>query len=176
MVLLGLSGILLCSASLTLVAFPFTSGATAAANLRNSVNNFRTTLFVLIPFVLLRRGSFRVAVAILMIELFLLAFITVSSLGLEVGWIGVLAFALPISLAALALSRRWLLVIYAASIAGVAITAFAWYPVSGIPQNAPSAVITFALIAGLLASFSTASAQHCGIRSRRCARARSATG
>src|SRR5688572_27970746 len=73
-VLLGLSGILLFSALLTLVAFPFTSGAVAAANLRNSIDNFRGVLFVIVPLVLLRRGFFRIAVAILMIELFLLAF------------------------------------------------------------------------------------------------------
>src|SRR5687768_7482929 len=114
-ILLGLSGILLFAALLTLVALPFTSGPMAAANLRNSIDNFRSTLFVLAPFVLLRRGYFRAAVAILMIELFLLAFSTIYSLGLEAGWIGALEFALPISLAALALGRRWLLAIYAAS-------------------------------------------------------------
>jgi two-component system cell cycle sensor histidine kinase/response regulator CckA len=152
-ILLGLSGVLLFSALLTLVALPFTSGAMAAANLHNSINNFRSTLFVVAPFVLLRRGYFRVAVAILMIELFLLAFNTVYALGLEAGWIGALAFALPISLAALALGRRWLLVMYAASIAGVAATAFARYPLTGLPQNAPSATIAFGLIAGLLALF-----------------------
>jgi PAS domain-containing protein len=65
----------------------------------------------------------------------------------------VLELELPLSLAALVLGRRWLLAIYAASIAGVATTAFAWYPISGIPRNAPSAVIAFALIAGLLALF-----------------------
>ncbi|HEY3228652.1 MAG TPA: PAS domain S-box protein [Roseiflexaceae bacterium] len=43
--------------------------------------------------------------------------------------------------------------IYAASIAGVAVTAFARYPLVGIPQNAPSAIIAFALITGLLALF-----------------------
>jgi two-component system cell cycle sensor histidine kinase/response regulator CckA len=152
-ILLGLSGLLLFAGLLTLVAFPFTSGAIAAANLRNSISNFSSTLFVLVPLVLLRRGSFRVAVAILMIELFLLAFSTFYSKGLEAGWIGVLEIALPISLAALALGRRWLLVVYAASIAGVAVTAFAQYPLTGIPQNAPSAIIAFALIAGLLALF-----------------------
>ncbi len=152
-ILLGLSGVLLCSALLTLVAFPFTSGAIAAANLHNSINNFRLILFFVAPFVLLRRGYFRVAVAILMIELFLLAFNTIYAQGLETGWIGALVFALPISLAALALGRRWLLVIYAASIAGVAATAFARYPLTGLPQNAPSAIIAFALIAGLLALF-----------------------
>jgi PAS domain S-box-containing protein len=152
-VLLGLSGILLFSALLTLVAFPFTSGAVAAANLRNSIDNFRGVLFVIVPLVLLRRGFFRIAVAILMIELFLLAFNTFSPVGLQAGWLGVLELALPISLAALVLGRRWLLAIYAASIAGVATTAFAWYPLSGIHRNAPSAVIAFALIAGLLALF-----------------------
>jgi PAS domain S-box-containing protein len=152
-VLLGLSSILMFSALLTLVAFPFTSGPVAAANLRNTVSNFRGTLFVLAPFVLLRRGHFRLAVALLMIELFVLAFNTFYSLGPEVGWIGALEFALPISLAALALGRRWLLAIYVASVAGVAATAFAWYSISSIPQNAPSATIAFALVAGLLAVF-----------------------
>jgi hypothetical protein len=134
-ILLGLSGILLFSALLTLVAFPFTTGAMAAANLRNSISNFQAVLYVVVPFVLLRRGFFRVAVAILMIELFLLAFNTVYAKGLESGWLGALEFALPISLAALALGRRWLLVVYAASVIGVAVTAFAWYPVVGAPQN-----------------------------------------
>jgi PAS domain S-box-containing protein len=152
-VLLGLSGILLFAGLLTLVAFPFTTGAMAAANLRNSMGNFRSTLLVVAPLVLLRRGYFRVAVALLMIELFLLAFRTFYSKGLEAGWIGSLEIALPISLAALVLGRRWLLAIYAASIAGVAMTAFAWYPLVGIPQNAPSAIIAFALITGLLALF-----------------------
>src|SRR5262245_212416 len=75
-VLLGLSGALLFAGLLTLVASPVTSGAIAAANLRNSIGNFRLALFLAVPLVLLRRGSFRVAVAILMIELFLLAFTT----------------------------------------------------------------------------------------------------
>jgi PAS domain S-box-containing protein len=152
-ILLGLSGVLLFAALLTLVAFPFTTGAIAAANLRNSVSNFRSVLFVLAPLVLLRRGYFRIAVVILMVELFLLAFNTFYLMGLEAGWIGALEIALPISLAALALGRRWLLVVYAASIAGVAVTAFARYPLVGLPQNAPSAIIAFALIAGLLALF-----------------------
>ncbi len=72
-ILLGLGGILLFSALLTLVALPFTTGAIAAANLRNSISNFRGMLFVVAPLVLLRRGYFRAAVAILMIELFLSA-------------------------------------------------------------------------------------------------------
>jgi PAS domain S-box-containing protein len=152
-VLLGLSGIFLVAGLLTLVALPFTSGAMAAANLRNSISNFRSVVLVVAPLVLLRRGYFRVAVAFLMIELFLLAFRTFYTKGLEAGWIGLLEIALPISLAALALGRRWLLAVYAASIAGVAVTAFAWYPLVAIPQNAPSATITFALIAGLLALF-----------------------
>jgi PAS domain S-box-containing protein len=152
-VLLGLCSILLFAGLLTLVAFPFTSGAMAAANLRNSIINFQSALFVAAPLVLLRRGYFRVAVAILMIELFLLAFNTFHSRGLDAGWIGVLEIALPISLAALALGRRWLLLIYAASIVGVAVTAFERYPVGALPQNAPSALISFALIAGLLALF-----------------------
>ena len=152
-ILLGLSGILLFAALLTLVAFPFSTGALAAANLRNSISNFRSTLLVMAPLVLLRRGYFRVAVAFLMIELFLLAFRTFYSMGLEAGWIGALEIALPLSLAALALGRRWLLAMYAASIAGVAVTAFAQYPLVGLPQNAPSATIAFALIAGLLALF-----------------------
>src|SRR6476620_151046 len=71
-ILLGLSGVLLFSAMLTLVAFPFTTGDIAAANLRNSVSNFQGALLVLAPFILLRRGFFRVAVVILIIELFLL--------------------------------------------------------------------------------------------------------
>ncbi len=58
------------------------------------------------PFVFLRRGYFRVAVVILIIELFLFALTTVYMKGLEEGWIGALEFALPISLAALALGRR----------------------------------------------------------------------
>jgi two-component system, cell cycle sensor histidine kinase and response regulator CckA len=152
-ILLGLSGILLFSALLTLVAFPFTTGAIAAANLQNSVNNVRTALLVAAPYVFLRRGYFRVAVVILIIELFLFASTTVYMRGLEEGWIGALEFALPISLAALALGRRWLLVIYVASVAGVAATAFTWYPLAGTPRNAPSATIVFALIAGLLAVF-----------------------
>jgi signal transduction histidine kinase len=152
-ILLGLSGILLFSALLTLVALPFTSGAMAAANLRNSISNFQGVLFVLVPFVLLRRGYFRIAVVILIIDLLLLAFNTVYERGLEAGWLGVLEFALPISLAALALGRRWLLVIYAISIAGVAATAFTWYPIAVTGRNAPSAIISFALIAGLLALF-----------------------
>jgi signal transduction histidine kinase len=151
-ILLGLCGILLFSALLTLVAYPFTTGINAAANLRNSVNNFQGALFVIAPLVLLRRGFFRVAVVVLMIELLLLAFTTLYSMGLEVGW-GALEFALPISLAALALGRRWLLMVYVASIAGVAVTAFVWYPLAGMPRNAPSAIIAFALIAGLLALF-----------------------
>jgi len=118
-------GIFLFAALLTLVAFPFSTGALAAANLRNSISNFRSTLLVVAPLVLLRRGYFRVAVAFLMIELFLLAFHTFYSIGLEAGWIGALEIAFPISLAALALGRRWLLVMYAVSIAGVAATAFA---------------------------------------------------
>jgi PAS domain-containing protein len=152
-ILLGLSGVLLFAALLTLIAFPFTSGAIAAANLRNSVSNFIGTLLVVAPFVLLRRGYFRVAAAILMIELLVLAFSTFYSMGLEAGWIGALEIALPISLAALALGRCALLMIYVASIAGVAAAAFAWYPLTGIPRNAPSAIISFALIAGLLALF-----------------------
>jgi len=68
------------------VAFPFTTGATAAANLRNSVNNFRGTLLVAVPLVLLPRGYFRVAVAILMSELFLFAFNTFYPMGMEGGW------------------------------------------------------------------------------------------
>jgi hypothetical protein len=86
---------------------------------------FAALLTLVAPLVLLRRGYFRVAVAFLMIELFLLAFHTFYSMGLEAGWIGALEIAFPISLAALALARRWLLVVYAASIAGVAVTAFA---------------------------------------------------
>jgi signal transduction histidine kinase len=152
-ILIGLGGILLFSATLTLVALPFTTGAAAAANLRNSVSNFRGMLFVLVPFVLLRRGYFRSAVVILIIDLFLLAFNTVYPQGLEAGWLGVLEFALPISLAALALGRRWLLMAYATSIACVAVTAFTWYPIPVTGRNAPSAIITFALIAGLLALF-----------------------
>jgi len=152
-ILLGLSGILLFSALLTLFALPFTSGPSAAANLRNSINNGISVLYVLVPFIFLRRGYFRAAVAILMIELFQFAFTTVYTIGPERGWIGALEFALPISLAALALGRRWLLAIYIASVIGVAVTAFAWYPISGLPQNAPSATIVFALIAGLLALF-----------------------
>jgi two-component system, cell cycle sensor histidine kinase and response regulator CckA len=152
-VLLGLSGVLLFSALLTLVAFPFTSGAIATANLRNSISNIQGTLLVLAPFVFLRRGYFRVAVAILMIELFVLAFTTFYTMGLEAGWIGPLEFALPISLAALALGRRWLLAMYAASTGAVTATAFAWYPLTGTPSNALSASIGFALIAGLLTLF-----------------------
>jgi signal transduction histidine kinase len=152
-ILLGLGGVLLFSALLTLAAFPFTTGAQAAANLSNTVSNLGGVLFVLVPFVLLRRGYFRAAVVVLIIDLFLLAFSTVYERGLEAGWLGALEFALPISLAALALGRRWLLVIYALSIAGVAITAFAWYPIPTTSRNAPSAIITFALIAGLLAVF-----------------------
>src|SRR5690242_15927469 len=71
-ILLGLSGVLLFASLLTLVAYPFTTGAMATANLANSISNFRSVLFVVVPFVLLRRGYFRTAVAILMIELFLL--------------------------------------------------------------------------------------------------------
>jgi len=152
-ILLGLSGVLLFAALLTLVALPFTSGVTAAANLQNSISNFRGILFFLVPFVLLRRGAFRAAVVILMVELFLLAFNTMYAQGLEAGWLGALEFALPISLAALALGRRWLLVIYVASVVGVAATAFAWYPPNEIGPNPPSATIVFALIAGLLALF-----------------------
>jgi protein-histidine pros-kinase len=152
-ILLGLGGILLFSGLLTLVAYPFTSGPTAAANLRNSINNGLTTLYVLVPLVLLRRGYFRPAVVILMIELFLLAFTTTYTVGPERGWVGALEFGLPISLAALALGRRWLLAVYLASVIGVTLTAFAWYPASGLPQNAPSVTIAFALIAGLLALF-----------------------
>ena len=40
---------------------------------------------------------------------------------------------------------------FGASVAGVAVTALRWYPLSGLPTNAPSAIIAFALIAGLLA-------------------------
>jgi hypothetical protein len=138
-ILLGLSGVFLFAALLTLVAYPFTSGALAAGNLRNSISNFRSVLFVAAPFVLLRRDYFRVAVAILMVELFLLAFTTFYWMGLEVGWIGALEIALPISLAALALGRRWLLVVYVASIAAVASTAFAWYPlVADTPGTRPA--------------------------------------
>jgi PAS domain S-box-containing protein len=152
-VLLGLTSILLFSALLTLVALPFTTGAIAAANFRNSVSNVRGVLLVLAPLLLLRRGYFRTAIVILMVELLLLAFSTFSTMGLERGWIGALEIALPMSLAALALGRRWLLVIYAVSVAGVAAIAFAWYPLVGVPQNAPSSSIAFALIAGLLALF-----------------------
>jgi PAS domain S-box-containing protein len=152
-ILLGLGGILLFAGLITLVAFPFTSGPSAAANLRNSINNGIAVLYVLVPLVLLRRGYFRPAVALLMIELFLFAFTTTYTMGPERGWIGALEFGLPISLAALALGRRWLLAIYLASVIGLAVTAFAWYPISGLPQNAPSATISFALIAGLLALF-----------------------
>lgn len=152
-ILLGLCGILLFSALLTLIAFPFTSGAIAAANLRNTISNGISTLFVLVPLLLLRRGAFRSSVAILMIELFLIAFTTIQSLGLERGWIGALEFALPMSLAALALGRRWLIGIYVASVLGVGAIAITQYPMSGLPQNAPSAIIVFALIAGLLALF-----------------------
>jgi PAS domain S-box-containing protein len=152
-ILLGLSGVLLFAALLTLVAFPFTSGAIAAANLRNSISNVIGLIFLLVPLILLRRGNFRTAVAILMVELYLLAYTTFSEVGLEQGWIGVLELALPMSLAGLALSRRWLVAVYLASIAGVAATALAFYPMSGLPQNAPSVIIAFALIAGLLALF-----------------------
>jgi PAS domain S-box-containing protein len=152
-ILLGLSGVLLFAALLTLVAFPFTSGAIAAANLRNSISNVIGLIFLLVPLILLRRGNFRTAVAILMVELYLLAYTTFSEAGLEQGWIGVLELALPMSLAGLALSRRWLVAVYLASIAGVAATALAFYPMSGLPQNAPSVIIAFALIAGLLALF-----------------------
>ena len=58
-ILLGLGSVLLFAATLTLVALPFTSGARAAANLRNSISNFQGALFVVVPFVLLRRGYFR---------------------------------------------------------------------------------------------------------------------
>jgi hypothetical protein len=149
-ILLGLCGILLFSAVLTLIALPFTSGSIAEANLRNTISNSITTLCVLVPLVLLRRAAFRLAVAILLLELFLLAFNTIISLGLERGWIGVLEFALPISLAALALGRRWLISVYLASVIGIAAIAIAQYPMRGLPQNAPSAVIVFALVAGLL--------------------------
>jgi hypothetical protein len=76
-------GIFLFATLLMLVAFPFSTGALAAANLRNSISNFRSTLLVVAPLVLLRRGYFRVAVAFLMIELFLLAFHTFYSMGLD---------------------------------------------------------------------------------------------
>jgi signal transduction histidine kinase len=152
-ILLGLGGIVLFSALLTLIALPFTSGPSAAANLRNSINNAIALLYISVPFLCLRRGAFRTAVAILMFELFLFAFTTVYSMGPERGWIGALEFALPISLAALALGRRWLLAMYLASVIGMGVAAFAWYPLSGLPQNAPSATIVFALIAGLLALF-----------------------
>lgn len=152
-VLLGLSGVLLFAALLTLVAYPFTTGAMAAANLQSSIKNFQGVLLVIAPLVLLRRGYFRVAVAILMLELFLLAFTTFYSVGLEQGWLGAFVLALPISLAALALGRRWSLAIYVASIAAVAVTAFAWYPLADPSTNAPSVLISFALLAGLLVLF-----------------------
>jgi two-component system, cell cycle sensor histidine kinase and response regulator CckA len=152
-ILLGLAGVLLFSALLTLVALPFTTGAAAAANLRNSIDNFQGALFIVVPLVLLRRGAFRLAVMILMIELFLLAFNTMYDQGLEKGWLGALEFALPLSLAALALGRRWLLIVYIASIIGVTATALAWYPSTEIARKIPSASIAFALIAGLLALF-----------------------
>src|SRR5215211_7536015 len=82
-ILLGLGGILLFSALLTLVIYPFSTGAVAAANLRNTVSNLQGVLFVLVPFVLLRRGHFRLAVVILIVVLFLLAFNTVYPRGLE---------------------------------------------------------------------------------------------
>jgi signal transduction histidine kinase len=152
-ILLGLGGVLLFSALLTLIAYPFTTEPAAAANLNNTISNLQGLLFVIAPFVLLRRGHFRIAVVVLIIDLLLLAFSTMYAKGLEAGWIGALEFALPISLAALALSRRWLLVVYAASVAGVAVTAWAWYPIPALGRNAPSATIAFALIAGLLAVF-----------------------
>ena len=58
-ILLGLSSVLMCSALITLIAVPFTTGANAAANLRNTISNVQGTLFYLVPFVLLRRGAFR---------------------------------------------------------------------------------------------------------------------
>src|SRR5438128_175875 len=73
-ILLGLSSVLMCSALITLIAFPFTTGAAATANLQNTIRNVQGTLFFILPFVFLRRGAFRVAVTLLMIELFLLAF------------------------------------------------------------------------------------------------------
>jgi two-component system cell cycle sensor histidine kinase/response regulator CckA len=152
-ILLGLSGVLLCSALLTLAALPFTSGEIAAANLNNTISNIIGALFFIVPLLLLRYGRFRIAVAILMAELFLLAFTTFYPAGLEAGWIGVLELALPLSLAGLVLGRRWLWLVYGASVAGVAVTALKWYPLSGLPTNAPSAIIAFALIAGLLALF-----------------------
>ncbi len=152
-ILLGLSGVLLCSALLTLLALPFTRGAMAAANLDNTISNSISALFVLVPLAVLRLGYFRVAVAILMAELYMLAFNTFYPEGLEAGWIGVLELALPLSLAGLVLGRRWLWPVYLASVAGVAATALRWYPLEGLPTNAPSAIIAFALIAGLLALF-----------------------
>src|SRR5689334_15191259 len=75
-ILLGLSSVLLFSALITLIAYPFTTGALAAGNLRNTISNVQGALFVAAPLVLLRRGYFRVAVVILVAELFLLAFST----------------------------------------------------------------------------------------------------
>ncbi len=96
-ILLGLGGILLFSALLTLVALPFTTGAIAAANLRNSISNFRGMLFVVAPLVLLRRGYFRAAVAILMIELFLssMSHELRTPLNAIIGFTGTLLMRLP---------------------------------------------------------------------------------
>src|SRR6266498_31516 len=96
-ILLGLGGILLFSALLTLVALPFTTGAIAAANLRNSITNFRGMLFVVAPLVLLRRGYFRAAVAILMIELFLssMSHELRTPLNAIIGFTGTLLMRLP---------------------------------------------------------------------------------
>src|SRR5581483_560700 len=118
---------------------PFTSGARAAANLRNTIDNSRSALIALAPLVLLRRGAFRAAVVFLLLDLFLLAFSTLYRFGFEIGWLGAFELALPISLAALALGRRWLLMAFLASVAGVAALAFARYPLVGALQNAPSA-------------------------------------
>src|SRR5581483_12378121 len=84
-VLLGLSGVLLLSALATLIALPFTSGARAAANLRNTIDNSRSALIALAPLVLLRRGAFRAAVVFLLLDLFLLAFSTLYRFGFEIG-------------------------------------------------------------------------------------------
>ncbi|MFO7168182.1 MAG: PAS domain S-box protein, partial [Chloroflexota bacterium] len=152
--LLGLCAILLCSATLTLIAVPLTESPTREANLSNTVTCLIATGLVAIPLVLLRRGRLALAAAILVGLLEAPALLAIWIAGPERAWAGVLALTLPLALAALVLGRRALIVVTLVSIVGVTLSAVRHAPMTSLDSaNAPSISLMFALLTGVLALF-----------------------
>src|SRR5262245_4164734 len=150
-ILLGLIGIFAFAAVVTLLAPLLVASISLAQVLFSVVANGIAALLFAAPLSLLRRGYFRLTVIFLMIFFILLpAFIAVNQ-GLSDN-VALLLSTIPITLAALVLGRRALLLTLRAAIAVVSIAAV-WEQFVKPKFDARAIIINFTLITSVLALF-----------------------